>query len=249
MTRGSPRASMIGQTTNIAITRGSPTSPVSRVSRQINYSSNNTVPPITNIESFDNAIVHICNSILETLSSKQQESTFQKCLVMDLIKAGVKICDQEVNIIVTYNGRRVGARRADIVLQTPLDGKRAVLELKVARTLTYSHRNQLEFYMHHLGIDTGYLINFACDSGCFPDAPSKPYKTDVVVLSGDSDIHSDSNDRASSDAQSLQVVKLRRLFEAPIARTTGRPCQLCSGKKRLCDYHVDRCASKGRTVP
>ena len=70
-----------------------------------------------------------------------------------------------------YKGKKVGSRKADIVLTTPFDNKKVAIECKALRDLNSSHLKQLQFYMHHLGIDTGFLINFPHDEG-FPNVPT-----------------------------------------------------------------------------
>ena len=89
----------------------------------------------------------------------------------DLEKAGLEVQD-EAQIAVRRGGEVVAHRRADLVVTTPADGKRIVLELKAVITLNekQNYLEQLEFYMHHLDVDTGYLINFPHDNR-FPTVP------------------------------------------------------------------------------
>jgi GxxExxY protein len=164
------------------------------------------------VEALDRELPELCSGIFNALSSKELEATFQRCLARDLTDAGVHI-EQEVEIQLMYKGRRVGSRRADIVLQTPGDGQRVVLELKAVGTLTSERLKQLKFYMHHLNIDKGYLINFPHDSG-FPDTPiavdGSVFKHEVTL--GDPQLSDRSTRDKHADA-TVQIVKVVRSHE------------------------------------
>ena len=79
--------------------------------------------------------------------------------------------DQEMDITLMYRGHPVGARRCDLLLTTA-DGQRAIIEIKAveARRFCATTMGQLEFYMHHMEVDHGYLINFPHQRK-FPDVP------------------------------------------------------------------------------
>lgn len=139
--------------------------------------------PIFDVESLDRNLPDICAAIFSSLSSRELEATSQQCLAIDLKEAGVEL-QQEVEIPIIYRGQRVGARRADIVLKTP-DDSLAVLKLKALKELRSEDLRQLQFYMYHLGIDTGYLINFPHDRG-FPDIPDEGIVFQQTVLAGHS---------------------------------------------------------------
>lgn len=239
------------------------------------------VPIIKDVKALDRELPELCSSIFNALSSKELEATFQRCLARDLTEAGVHI-EQEVEIQLKYKGQRVGTRRADIVLQTPSDGQRVVLELKAVGTLTSEHLKQLQFYMHHLDIDKGYLINFPHDSG-FPDTPvavdGSVFKHAVVL--GDPQLTDRSTRGKHADA-TVQIVKVVRsdkdvvqilkppsitrstpkvqpspvpqpsgvesppqksrpisTFVPAIAKSTGKLCLLCTKKQAYCRFHSD----------
>lgn len=61
-------------------------------------------------------------------------------------------------------------------MTTPLDNKKIAIECKALVNLNSNHLKQLQFYMHHLGIDTGFLINFPHDDE-FPDTPTTTVTT------------------------------------------------------------------------
>ena len=241
--------------------------------KEIHFTSEVPVPRIEDVEDLDLELPELCSSIFDALSSKELEATFQQCLAMDLTTAGVHI-EQEVEIPLMYKGTRVGSRRADIVLQTPpSDGQRVVLELKAVGTLTSEHLKQLHFYMHHLNIDRGYLINFPHDSG-FPDIPvavgGSVFKSEVVL--GDPQL-SDRTTRGKHADAMVQIVKVARIlkpssivsrqtvqsfsglqssgveassphnsrpistFVPAIAKSTGKPCILCTRAQAYCKHH------------
>lgn len=177
--------------------------------KEIHFTNEVPVPRIEDMKALDRELPELCSSIFNALSSKELEATFQKCLACDLEEAGVYI-EQEVEIQLMYKGRRVGSRRADIVLQTSSDGQRVVLELKAVGTLTSEHLKQLQFYMHHMNIDKGYLINFPHDSG-FPDIPiavdGSVFKHEVIL--GDPQL-SDRSTRGKHADATVQIVKVVR---------------------------------------
>ncbi len=217
---------------------------------------------ITDVKSFDDQIEGICQSLFHTLTSKQLERTYQRCLAIDLKHAGIKVLVEEAEIKLQYKGERVATRRADIVLQTPSDKQWVVLELKAVQMLTSEHMKQLQFYMHHLDIDIGYLINFPHDTG-FPDLPSTAIYRQTILL-GNADVLSDRNTRGSNANAQVQIIKVERVstaddgripspcvslaqstqqsgnFIAPIAKTTGEPCKLCMKQQSYCRYHREK---------
>eukprot|EP00985_Skeletonema_marinoi_P014237 scaffold7188_cov116-Skeletonema_marinoi.AAC.9 len=168
-------------------------------------------PRICDVRSFDDQIGKICQSLFHTLTSKQLEATYQRCLAIDLQHAGIKVLAQEREIKLQYKGRDVGTRRADIVLQTPLDKQWVVLELKALQNLTSEHMKQLEFYMYHFEIDIGYLINFPTDRG-FPDLPSNAATYRQTILSGGDIMLSDRNLRGRHTNAQVQIIKVERVI-------------------------------------
>jgi len=168
-------------------------------------------PRICDVKSFDDQIGQICQSLFHTLTSKQLEATYQRCLAIDLQHAGIEVLAQEREIKLQYKGRDVGTRRADIVLQTPLDKQWVVLELKALQNLTSEHMKQLEFYMYHFEIDIGYLINFPTDRG-FPDLPSNAATYRQTILSGGGIMLSDRNIRARHANAQVQIIKVERVI-------------------------------------
>lgn len=187
--------------------------------QQINFETSYTVPRICDMDRFDDNVVEICQALFHSLSSQQLEGTFQRCLALDLQSAGIRLC-QEVPIELTYRGEIVGHRRADIVLETPSDRQKAVLELKAVAKLTSEHVKQLQFYMHHLEIDTGYLINFPHDRG-FPDVPTTTTEGMYFFatrLSGTEDAPGDRSTRTHHASDEVQIIRYERRAGRRVSR-------------------------------
>jgi GxxExxY protein len=185
--------------------------------------SSSPVPAIADLSGLDAHLPGLCSGVFAVLTSRQCEATYQRCLALDLEEAGVEVAS-EVSMHLTYKGRRVGTRRADLIVRTTADEGVAVLELKaVASGLASDHLRQLEFYMCHMGIDVGYLINFPHDAG-FPSVVSSD--SDVgcggggsdpapvfqqTALLGSAQPLSDRATRGKHATSTVQIVKLVRL--------------------------------------
>jgi len=82
------------------------------------------------------------------------ESVYEKCLMIELHKAGLA-CEAQQPLTVTYDDRAVGDFVADIVVEDCL-----ILELKSARNIDQRHEVQLVNYLVATGIEVGLVINF-----------------------------------------------------------------------------------------
>lgn len=82
------------------------------------------------------------------------ESVYEKCLMIELHKAGLSAEDQK-NIRVYYNDHVVGEYKADIVVENAV-----ICELKSVTQLVKAHEVQLVNYLTATGKDVGLLINF-----------------------------------------------------------------------------------------
>jgi GxxExxY protein len=175
------------------------------------------IPSIVDQAGLDAHLPSLCQSIFDALSSRQCEATYQRCLALDLEEAGVTVAS-EVSMTLAYKGRSVGTRRADLVLQTA-DKSLCVLELKATAALTSDNLKQIEFYMHYLSIDVGYLVNFPHDSG-FPDVPGGGEGGGgsgggggvfvQTLLLGSAQILSDWSIRGKHEGATVQIIKVER---------------------------------------
>ena len=82
------------------------------------------------------------------------ESVYEKCLLIELRKAGLRAESQEA-ITVYYDNQVVGDFVADIVVEN-----RVILELKSVRRFAKVHEAQLVNYLVATGKEIGLLLNF-----------------------------------------------------------------------------------------
>jgi GxxExxY protein len=82
------------------------------------------------------------------------ESVYQKCLLIELKKAGLSAVEQ-YPIIVVYEGEIVGNFVADLLVNDAI-----IIELKSVMQLAKAHEVQLVNYLAATGKTVGLLINF-----------------------------------------------------------------------------------------
>ena len=82
------------------------------------------------------------------------ESVYEKCLLIELHKAGLKAESQQA-ITVYYENQIVGDFVADVVVEDSV-----ILELKSVRCLAKVHEAQLVNYLVATGKEVGLLLNF-----------------------------------------------------------------------------------------
>ena len=85
------------------------------------------------------------------------ESIYQKALVHELEKAGLKV-ECEKAITVQYDGVTVGDFFADVLVE---DG--VILELKANHALVPANEVQLVNYLTATGIELGLILNFGAE--------------------------------------------------------------------------------------
>ena len=82
------------------------------------------------------------------------ESVYEKCLLIELRKEGLKVESQKA-VTVYYENEVVGEFIADIVVEDSV-----ILELKSVRQIIKAHETQLVNYLVATGIHVGLLLNF-----------------------------------------------------------------------------------------
>jgi len=82
------------------------------------------------------------------------ESVYQKCLLIELRKAGLDLESQEP-ITVYYDDEIVGEFVADIIVNDTI-----ILELKSVRRVIKAHEVQLVNYLVSTGKPVGLILNF-----------------------------------------------------------------------------------------
>ncbi|KAG7397998.1 hypothetical protein PHYBOEH_011830 [Phytophthora boehmeriae] len=137
------------------------------------------VGTISTAREFEAQLPDICNEVFQVLGPYQLEATYQRALAKELTARGVSVTS-EVEIPIYYKNERIATRRLDLFLQFPGDKRTVILELKaLATALKTDHMKQLQFYMNHLQVEEGYLINFPHLAG-FPADSTAIYKQEVL---------------------------------------------------------------------
>ena len=83
------------------------------------------------------------------------ESVYEKCLMIELRKAGFR-AESQVPIIVKYEDEVVGEYFADILVEDAI-----ILELKAVSKIIQAHEVQLVNYLVATGKEVGLILNFA----------------------------------------------------------------------------------------
>ncbi len=93
-----------------------------------------------------------------TLGSGFQEVIYQRCLAIELERAGLTFAREQSHVIY-YEGIEVGTRRADFIVDD-----RVVVELKAMIDLADVHLAQAKNYVVAYNKPIGLLINFGAKS-------------------------------------------------------------------------------------
>ena len=99
-------------------------------------------------------IIGCAMKVHNTLGNGFQEVIYQRCLAIELKKAGLEFA-REVDQDIYYEGIHVGTRRADFVVE----GK-VIVELKALVNLEDIHLAQAKNYVVAYNFSKGLLINF-----------------------------------------------------------------------------------------
>lgn len=94
----------------------------------------------------------------KTLGNGFQEVIYQRCLAIELERAGLSF-GREVEQIIFYDGIEVGTRRADFVVENQI-----IVELKALINLEDVHLAQAKNYVVAYDFPIGLLINFGATS-------------------------------------------------------------------------------------
>lgn len=164
---------------------------------------------VRTLDDVDNVVPIVCQDLLHIFGNQNLEGTYQRALVIDLEELGIT-CQSEVSIPLMYKGHVVGTRRADVIIETA-DGSKAIIELKAVSDVTKENLKQLQYYMIHMGIYNGYLINFPHLAG-FPDPDLGDVQTFSYTILGDSKDYKAFSDRRlrprASNMDKPQIIKV-----------------------------------------
>jgi GxxExxY protein len=103
-------------------------------------------------------VIGCAMQVHNTLGNGFQEVIYQRCLAIELEKAGINF-EREVDQKIYYHNIEVGTRRADFVIENKL-----VVELKALVNLEDVHLAQAKNYVVAYNFDKGLLINFGAVS-------------------------------------------------------------------------------------
>lgn len=103
-------------------------------------------------------IIGCAMKVHNTIGNGFQEVIYQRCLAIELEKAGLSFTREQEHIIY-YEGVDVGTRRADFVVENEI-----VIELKALISLEDVHLAQAKNYVVAYDFPCGLLINFGAAS-------------------------------------------------------------------------------------
>ena len=103
-------------------------------------------------------VIGCAMKVHNTLGNGFQELIYQRCLAIELAKAGVGFVREQEHVIF-YDGIDVGTRRADFVVE-----ERLTVELKALINLEDVHLAQAKNYTVAYDYPLGLLINFGSQS-------------------------------------------------------------------------------------
>jgi GxxExxY protein len=104
-------------------------------------------------------VIGCAMKVHRTLGNGFQEVIYQRCLAIELERAGILFGREIEQPIFFYEGIEVGARRADFIIENEL-----VVELKAVIDLEDVHLAQTKNYLTAYNFDLGLLINFGATS-------------------------------------------------------------------------------------
>lgn len=105
-------------------------------------------------EEITSKIIGCAYRVYNTMGFGFLESVYEKCLLIELRKAGLNVKTQ-VCIPVKYADQSVGDFAADLVVE-----EKIIVELKSVQRLIKAHEIQLVNYLVATGMPVGLLINF-----------------------------------------------------------------------------------------
>ncbi len=103
-------------------------------------------------------IIGCSMKIHNTLGNGFQEVIYQRCLAIELEKAGLSFAREKEQPIY-YEGIQVGTRRADFIVEDQV-----IVELKAVINLENVHLAQAKNYVFAYEFPVGLLINFGATS-------------------------------------------------------------------------------------
>lgn len=106
-------------------------------------------------EQLTKTIIGCANTVYKKLGYGFLESVYEKSLLIELTKAGLK-AESQIPIDVLYDGSCVGSFFADIIVEGTV-----IIELKSVSKIIMAHELQLVNYLTATGKPIGLILNFA----------------------------------------------------------------------------------------
>ena len=100
-------------------------------------------------------IIGCAYSVYNKMGFGYLESVYEKCMLIELRKAGLKVESQK-SLTVFYENETVGEFIADIIVNDTI-----ILELKFAKQIIKAHEVQLVNYLVATGKPVGLILNFS----------------------------------------------------------------------------------------
>jgi GxxExxY protein len=97
----------------------------------------------------------------QTLGPGFLESVYRRALLIELRKQDLTT-EAEKEVVVYYDGRKVGRHRLDLLVEGQL-----ILELKTVEALSKAHYAQVRSYLRATRLNVALLVNFADDRADF----------------------------------------------------------------------------------
>ena len=122
-------------------------------------------------EDITQKIIGCAMKVHSTLGSGFQEVIYQRCMQIELAKAGFTFV-REFEMPIFYEEIEVGMRRVDFLVE-----KQVSVELKALTRLEDVHLAQGLNYLEAYNLEVGLLINFGAKSLEFKRLHNKKYRT------------------------------------------------------------------------
>src|ERR1700744_3397860 len=103
-------------------------------------------------------IIGCAMKVQSTLGNGFQEVIYQRCLEIEMQKAGL-LFSRELEMIIYYDGIQVGLRRVDFLVE-----EKIMVELKALSKLEDAHLARALNYLEAYKLETGLLLNFGARS-------------------------------------------------------------------------------------
>jgi GxxExxY protein len=121
-------------------------------------------------------VIGAAMKVLNTLRPGLDEKLYERALVIELGKQGVK-SDQQKSHDVYYNGQLIGTLIPDLIIEN-----RPIVDAKVVSAFTDSHIAQMLGYLNITGLKTALLLNFKhAKLGIRRVSNSRPTADDTVI--------------------------------------------------------------------